>query len=204
MKFKGIMIILAVAIIMMGCQNDNNMEEGRMEEDNTFERTGYNEEMDRENRMGDLNDNMNKDNNNNRYEVADKAADQITNQIKEIDQAYVLTTDNNAYVAAVLDNKDTNKDTNTDTDANNNNETNDNNGFDRGQGEELTDEVKDEIKNIVQSADGDIDNVYITTSPDFADLTNNYITDMNEGRPVEGFFDQIGNAIERVFPQDKN
>ncbi|HLR52391.1 MAG TPA: hypothetical protein VK072_05880 [Candidatus Avamphibacillus sp.] len=27
--------------------------------------------------------------------------------------------------------------------------------------------------------------------------------DMNNGKPVRGFFDQFGNMIERLFPQNK-
>ncbi|MGM8213656.1 YhcN/YlaJ family sporulation lipoprotein [Virgibacillus sp. W0430] len=201
MKLKLASIILAVFATLIACQantDDKSMEEGRMDNDNTFERTGYKDEMDREKRMGDMNRNLNGDNNgaNNTYDVAEKAAEKITSQIAEIDQAYVLTTENNAYVAAVLDNANH-------RDNNNTNNANENGLMDRGKGEELTDDVKNEIKSIVQSVDNSIDNVYVTTNPDFADLTNNYITDMDEGRPVEGIFDQIGNAIERVFPQNE-
>src|SRR5699024_7656998 len=56
---------------------------------------------------------------------------------------------------------------------------------------------------IVQDVDGDIDNVYVSTSPDFLDLVGNYSDDMDNGKPVRGFFDQIGNTIERIFPQSK-
>lgn len=206
LNLKQIGIGLVTAVTLIGCQqntdNNDNMEEGRINNDQTIDRTGYNEEMDRENRYGywnqDINENRNNnvnDNaNNDQYNVADKAADRITDQIEEIDSAYVLTTDNNAYVAAVLDNDQVNI-------QNNNNRNNNNNNNDNG--EELTDEVKSEIKDIVQSVDRDIENVYVTTNPDFVDLTNNYIQDLDEGRPVRGLFDQIGNAVERLFPQDR-
>jgi len=42
--------------------------------------------------------------------------------------------------------------------------------------------------------------VYVSTNPDFFDLTNGYIDDVNRGEPVEGFFDQFSNMIERLFP----
>src|SRR5699024_5034277 len=70
-------------------------------------------------------------------------------------------------------------------------------------GDDLTDEVKKEITDIVKSVDNDIDNVYVSTNPDFFELTNNYVDDMNDGEPVRGFFDQFGNMIERLFPQNK-
>ena len=46
-------------------------------------------------------------NNANRYEVSKESAERITEEIDEIDTAYVLTMDNNAYVAAGLDTNDT-------------------------------------------------------------------------------------------------
>lgn len=127
----------------------------------------------------------NRANEQNQYDISEEAAERITNEIKGIDRAYVLTTDNNAYVAATLD---TNRDTNRGT---------------RDNGEELTDEVKEKIGDVVKSVDRDIDNVYVSTNPDFIDLTNNYVDDVNNGEPVEGFFDQMGNMIERLFPQNR-
>src|SRR5699024_10579016 len=56
--------------------------------------------------------------------------------------------------------------------------------------DDLTDEVKNKIADIVRDVDSSIDNVYVTTSPDFFGLTNDYVNDFNEGRPIEGFFDQ--------------
>src|SRR5690625_172590 len=183
----------------------------------------------RNNDTGNLNRSTN--NTQDRYGVSKEAADRIVDEIAEIDQAYVLTSRNNAYVAATLDNNRETRRNNTATDRRNNstsmnirnsndrsvknrtvNQVNANN---RGQdnhitnrrgntdGEELTNEVKNQITDIVQSVDNNIDNVYVSTSPDFFDLTNNYVDDMNNGRPVRGFFDQIGNTIERIFPQNK-
>ncbi len=122
--------------------------------------------------------NVNQDENN--YEVADKAADAITEKIPEVGRAYVLTTDNNAYVAAGWD-KDKNN-------TNNNKE------------EELSEDVKDKIKDVVKSVNPDIDQVYISTNPDFFNLTDRYVNDVDEGNPVEGLFRRMGNMIERVFP----
>jgi|SRR5690625_934270 len=154
-----------------------------------------------------------------RYEVAEEAADKITDDIDEINYAYVLTTQNNAYVAAVLnddknnDNTDNNKSVRNDRDNNPDRKKGESHARDNNRNfqnisndtdaDDLTDEVKDEISDIVQSVDNNIDNVYVTTNPDFANLTNDYVNDMNDGRPVRGFFDQIGNMIERIFPQNK-
>jgi spore cortex protein len=128
----------------------------------------------------------NHDNNTNRYDVAEEAADLIVKKIDVIDNAYVITTDNNAYVAAALD-----------TNQNGRN-------LDRNQnGDELTEDVKDKISAIVKSVDHNIDHVYVSTNPDFMDLANNYANDVNRGKPVEGLFEEIGNMIERVFPQNR-
>ncbi|UOQ46747.1 YhcN/YlaJ family sporulation lipoprotein [Gracilibacillus caseinilyticus] len=112
----------------------------------------------------------------NNYEVADKAADQIASKIEGIDRAYVITTDNNAYVAATWDKE--------------------NNG-------ELTDKVKDKIAKTVKSVNKDIDNVYVSTNPDFFELAGQYSNDIESGQPVEGFFNQMGNMIERIFPANE-
>lgn len=128
--------------------------------------------------------------NDNRYNVSKEAADKITDQMNEIHQAYVLTTNNNAYVAVSFNHDQTKR-------QDNNRTTN------RTRDTDVTDQVKAEISDIVRSVDKDIDNVYVSTNPDFLDLTNNYIRDFNDGRPVRGMFDQLGEMIERLFPQDR-
>ncbi|WP_188384165.1 YhcN/YlaJ family sporulation lipoprotein [Ornithinibacillus halotolerans] len=118
----------------------------------------------------------------NRYDVAEEAADLIVEKMDVIDNAYVITTDNNAYVAAELD-------------------TNNNNGNNKGN--KLTDDVKKRISEIVQSVDNSIENVYVSTNPDFLNLANNYADDIDNGEPIEGFFEEFGNMIERIFPQNR-
>jgi len=68
-------------------------------------------------------------------------------------------------------------------------------------GDEISEDVKKKVSDIVKETDKSIENVYVTTSPDFFNLTTDYVDDFQNGRPVEGFFDKIGNMIERVFPQ---
>jgi len=157
-----------------------------------------------DNRVGDRNDGIRNvgdrnngvrnddDRQNSQYEVSKEAANKISDRVKEIDNVYVLTTDNNAYVAAELD-----------TDRNDRNNNNNRNNNDDMFDDQLSDEVKEEISNIVRSVDKDIDNVYVSTNPDFLDLANNYANDIDRGEPIEGFFDQIGNTIERLFPENQ-
>lgn len=246
--------IVATFLFLTGCQwgnNDTNRNEGRAPVDETRStrdgRTMNNDFQNVENRNRFVNDNDNRTGtNNNRFEVSDEAAKRIVSEIDEIHQAYVITTKNNAYVAATLseDNRNntqrnrTNEGRNRTGNKNTNlNDRNDRTTGDRGavrgntdrktdrnmtdrnttdgrdsvtnvrdQGfddDRLTNEVKDRVAKIVKDVDNNIDNVYVTTSPDFYNLTNDYVNDFQNGRPVEGFFDQIGNMIERVFPQNR-
>ncbi|MBM7571608.1 YhcN/YlaJ family sporulation lipoprotein [Aquibacillus albus] len=158
-------------------RRDNNM---------GFNNANYDE------RNGITNQNINNNardnrwNDENNFEVADEAAERIASQIDDIERAYVLTTDNNAYVAAEL---------NRGADGNNQR-----NG---GNGDNVSDRMERQIKQIVQSVNNDIDNVYVSTNPDFVNLTNNYADDANNGEPVEGFFEQMGEMIERIFPNQR-
>ncbi|CQR47085.1 Lipoprotein YhcN precursor [Paraliobacillus sp. PM-2] len=120
---------------------------------------------------------QNRNQNNQNYDVSEKAAQQITEKIDQIDQAYVLKMGNNAYVAAELDQGN-------------------NNGNSK-----VTKSVKKQIAEVVKQEEYDVDYVYVSTNPDFVNLTTNYADDMANGEPVEGFFDQMGEMIQRIFPR---
>ncbi|MRH44923.1 YhcN/YlaJ family sporulation lipoprotein [Aquibacillus halophilus] len=136
------------------------------------------------------NGNNNNNNNENRFEVADEAADRIEQEVDDVDNVYVLTTNNNAYVAVELDNGA----------RNGGNAGNVGNGNNLGNGDNVSNRIEREIRDAVKAVDRDIDNVYVSTNPDFVDLTNNFRDGANNGEPIEGFFDQMGAMIERVFP----
>lgn len=111
-------------------------------------------------------------NNENRMRVADRAAAKIA-EIREVDRANVIVTDDNAYVAVNLEDN-TNK--------------------------RISKEVERKITDLVKSTDRDIDNVYISLNPDFYNRTTTYANDIRAGRPIEGFFDEFGELVRRVFP----
>lgn len=209
MKWKLLSILTVLLITLMACQAGDNADRGTDNPNidptstgNTGDANGMiddrnhtlqrdadryqnrtnNNRANRDNSM----DRMNQRDNTSNYEVAEEAADKITEKVKEIDRAFVITTDNNAYVAANLD-------------ADNRNQTGNNNN----DSDELTDEVKDEIAKIVQSVNDDIDNVYVSTNPDFLNLANDYADDVDNGKPIEGFFDQFGTMFERLFPENR-
>lgn len=215
-KIKLLTILSILMLSLVACNGMTDNEEGRQGEDtNNIEPTRYNAndnnerdttlDRDRGNEARD-NRGMNREDrdrtrDNDQYDVAEKAADKITDDIAEIDRAYVLKTKNNAYVAAGL-NED-NNDGKMKNDVKRRDNDKDQLKNPDADGEELTDDVKKQITDIVKSVDKDIDNVYVSTNPDFFDLTNNYVDDVNDGKPVRGFFDQFGNMVERLFPQNK-
>lgn len=200
MKWKLLSVLAVLFFVLAACQNADNTDnqDGANGNNNNVEPTRYQNNAG-DGMVNDRNNTMERDadrlqnrdgqnNENNQYDVAEEAAQRITDEVEGIDRAYVLTTDNNAYVAANLD-----TDGNNQQNANNMNQQN---------GNDLTDEVKEQIGEIVKSVNNDIDNVYVSTNPDFLNLTRNYVNDADNGQPVEGFFDQMGNMVERLFPEN--
>lgn len=215
----------------MNREDRTPVDETRNTSDNQKNNDGITQNVENKNRFK-TNDRRDTDRGQERYDVSNEAAERIVDEVKEIGHAYVLTSKKNAYVAATLRENDRSPGDRSDADErrrnssnknDENNRTDDRNKNDRGtagettnfrdedrnsqnrndRGGEITDEVKKQITDIVKDTDKNIDNVYVSTSPDFFNLTNDFADDVQNGQPVEGFFDQIGNMIERVFPQNK-
>ncbi|EDL63886.1 YhcN [Bacillus sp. SG-1] len=107
-----------------------------------------------------------------RMEVADQAANKVKG-LKEVQEANVIVTDNNAFVAVMLK--------------------------DNAEGE-VTKQIEKKISNAVKEADQDIENVYVSSNPDFVDRMRNYGNDIQDGDPVEGLFEEFSEMTRRVFP----
>ncbi|MCY8511944.1 YhcN/YlaJ family sporulation lipoprotein [Bacillus atrophaeus] len=118
------------------------------------------------------NDNNMNDNQNRKLEVADKAADKISD-LKEVKHANVIVAGDQAYVAVVLTN---------------------------GQKGEVENKLKKKISDKVRSADKTIDNVFVSANPDFVERMQGYGERIQNGDPVAGFFDEFGQMVQRVFP----
>ncbi|UOR13276.1 YhcN/YlaJ family sporulation lipoprotein [Halobacillus amylolyticus] len=206
MKIKAFALGLLVASSLVACQADEEAGNGdgnndgvqntnfeRMADDmndrgnnNNANNQGNNDANLNGNNQGNNNigGNVNDQGNNNRgngadqhnYDVAEQAAKSIEGNVKGVNEAYVLTTNDNAYVATVLDNQ---------------------NGEAK---QEVSDELEQQITQIVKDTDQGINNVYISSNPDFVDLTNNYVSDVDNGEPVQGFFREFGQMVDRVFP----
>lgn len=107
----------------------------------------------------------------NRFDIAKAAADRIT-RLTGVKQANVLVTKHNAYVAAVV-NIPSNQ---------------------------MPKALEDQIAKEVRVTDPTIKNVYVSTNPEFVDRVNQYVEDVRQGRPVAGFFDELNQVIQRIFP----
>ncbi|MRG86861.1 YhcN/YlaJ family sporulation lipoprotein [Salinibacillus xinjiangensis] len=113
-------------------------------------------------------------NNHNQYDVAEKAADRITDEVNEVDEAYVFAGNENAYVAVTLN-------------ENNNNE-------------DLTNDLKQRISRAVKATDEDIDDVFVSANPNFFNQAGDYADQLENGEPMEGLFEEMGDVFNRIFP----
>lgn len=197
MKIKAIIAGLFTMSLLAGCGvNNNNVEDTAMRDRNNnngltrVNNPGVNTNPIVDNRdmrgtdltpgrdNNDRNDNILNNNNRNdsrNMRVADRAADKIT-ALKEVDHANVIVTGNNAYVAAKLANNRT----------------------------DISRDIERKIADQVKKADKDINDVYVSVNPDFYDRMTGYTTDIRNGKPIEGFFDEFTNTVRRVFPTHFN
>lgn len=114
----------------------------------------------------------NQNNQDNRMRVADKAQDKIEG-LTEVKSANVIVTDRNAFVAVILE--------------------------DNSKGDVRRD-LENKISQQVKATDQNIDNVYVSSNPDFVDRMTDYGDKLQRGEPVEGLFEEFGEMIQRVFP----
>lgn len=121
------------------------------------------------------NNNGNANHNQHQIDVADRAAERISD-IREVDRANVIVIDKDAYVAVKLN-------------ANSNGK--------------LEKNTKEKISRIVKENDRDIIQVYVSVNPSFYNRMTYYANDIREGRPIEGFFDEFGELVHRVFPTER-
>lgn len=84
----------------------------------------------------------------------------------------MLVTQKNAYVAAVLD----------------------------GGQNQLSREIEDQIAFKVKETEPSIQNVYVSTNPNFVERINAYVVDVQQGRPITGFLEEFNELVQRIFP----
>lgn len=195
-KWKMISMAALAAITLTACQNDNDKDTGM----GNVEPTRYNNtdnnlvHRNTDNTM-DVDDRQkNGDDQQPRYQVADDIAKKVK-EVAGVDDAYVFTTDNNAFVAVDMNNDNDNNNSGNNGMGNTATGDNDNN--------DVTDKVKSDVEKAVKSVDEDIDNVYVSADPDFLGMAKDYNNKIDEGQPVKGFFLEFGNMLNRVFPNNQ-
>ncbi|HEY0826864.1 MAG TPA: YhcN/YlaJ family sporulation lipoprotein [Bacilli bacterium] len=150
-KKYGIQVIvymlLIMALLTVGCTNNN---------DNQMRQQG----------TPNLQGNMDQ-----RILVADQAAVKIVS-LNGVQQANVLVTQRNAFVAAVLDDDQ----------------------------DQLSGKIENQIAKQVRATDPKIRNVYVSTNPDFVKRVNRYVDEVQQGRPVAGFVEEFNEMVQRIFP----
>lgn len=156
--------------LLTACGNNNDDEA----KDNGTDKTTENTDMVDEDMNGTDEDTTNGDVTNEtegqKVEVADEVADKIT-ELEEVESASVLVTDNNAYVAVELK-----------------------------EGVDESEELKTKISDAAKAENGDFNNVYVSANPDFTKQFKDYGDRIRADEPIEGFFDEFTDTVERVFP----
>ncbi|MDW0109135.1 YhcN/YlaJ family sporulation lipoprotein [Sporosarcina aquimarina] len=106
----------------------------------------------------------------NTVENAEEMADAVAS-LEEVDHANVLKMGDRAYVGATLK-----------------------------EGTSTSKELEDKIADKAKEAGTDTAKVYVSTNPDYTKQIDEYSDKVRSGEPVEGLFDEIGDAMKRIFP----
>ncbi|PUB16586.1 YhcN/YlaJ family sporulation lipoprotein [Paenisporosarcina sp. OV554] len=115
-------------------------------------------------------------------ELAQDASAKI-DELEEVDSSTVIVTENNAYVAIVL-NKNPD-------------------GSEIAEGSKELEQIEDKIGEKVKEVNADVDNVYVSINPDFVSRMDEYRKKVEQGKPVEGLFEEFGELTQRIFPDAK-
>jgi spore cortex protein len=156
MKMFKLLSILSLTFVLTACGADSAADDNDKEEKN----------------RGAKVQNVDDENNDSRMRVADKAQDKVEN-MQEVRHANVIVTENNAYVAVVLED-------NTKGDVR----------------EDLERKISDQVK----SADKEIRNVFVSSNPDFVDRMGDYGDKIQSGKPIRGLFEEFTEMVQSVFP----
>lgn len=63
--------------------------------------------------------------------------------------------------------------------------------------------LKGKISKKVKETDNNINNVFVSANPDFVDRMRNYGDRIQNGEPIEGLFEEFGETINRIFPNQR-
>ncbi|WP_027087903.1 YhcN/YlaJ family sporulation lipoprotein [Cohnella panacarvi] len=142
---------------------------------------------DQRNEMNRINGNQRNNNNviglhgNSHMQMSDAIANHLA-AMPEIDAAYVVMTDRNAYVAVTQNNK----------------------GGGHVHGTGLSNSLKTKIADNVKSMSTSTQNVYVSANPDFASRMRNFAEETRQGHPIQGFLSEFNALVERIFPAESS
>ncbi|MDZ5473770.1 YhcN/YlaJ family sporulation lipoprotein [Bacillus sp. 31A1R] len=178
MLYSSLSILLSIAMIT-GCGvNENDQERSRGIEAQNIRNDDNQDstliERDNNRHRATNTNNRATNNNNSNMEKADQASNKVA-KLEEVRTANVIVTNRNAYVAVVLSNNKDNKG-------------------------KLSKKVEDKIAKAVRESEEDIQNVYVSTNPDFVNRMTGYGDRIQRGEPVRGFMDEFTEMVRRVFP----
>ncbi|MGE7761704.1 YhcN/YlaJ family sporulation lipoprotein [Peribacillus sp. NPDC097895] len=175
MNYKAIVSSAMMVLLITGCTQNNK--EGASENLglNRTNQNNYDNPMNVSDTRQNINDNQNNDNGVNDMRVSDDISNRVE-ALKDVKSARVIVTDHHAYVGAVL-----------------------NDGADK----DVSDDLKERVADAVRGADPSVDNVYVSTNPDFVQRMDGYVNDIQNGKPVAGFVDEFRELVTRIFPSSR-
>ena len=175
MNYKAIVSSAMMALVITGCATNDNEDAS---ENLGLNRT-HQDNLDNPMNVGDTRQNVNNVNNDDNGVNGMRVAEDISNRVealKEVSNANVIVTENNAYVGAVL--KD-------------------------GGEKDISNDLKERVADAVRGADSSVDQVYVSANPDFVQRMDGYANDIENGKPVEGFAEEFRELVTRIFPSPR-
>jgi YhcN/YlaJ family sporulation lipoprotein len=176
MNYKAIVSSAMMALVITGCATNDNEDAS---ENLGLNRT-HQDNLDNPMNVGDTRQNVNNVNNGNDNGINGmRVSEEISNRVealKEVGNANVIVTENNAYVGAVL--KD-------------------------GGEKDISNDLKERVADAVREADPSVDQVYVSANPDFVQRMDGYANDIENGKPVEGFAEEFRELVTRIFPSPR-
>ncbi|CAH0141249.1 YhcN/YlaJ family sporulation lipoprotein [Peribacillus sp. YIM B13472] len=176
MNYKAMVSSAMMALVITGCSS--NDKEGANE--NLGLNRTHQDNLDNPMKVSDTRQNDNNNNIDNGNGINDmRVSKDISNRVealKEVSNANVIVTENNAYVGAVL--KD-------------------------GGDKDISNDLKEKVADAVRGADPSVDQVYVSTNPDFVQRMKGYANDIENGKPVAGFADEFRELVTRIFPSPR-
>lgn len=166
---------MLLILALVGCANNDDTNttngNGTTDQNSASENTGAGESAN-----GTKDGNNNNDtngNNQSNVEVAEDVAQRIA-AMDDVENAYVLVTDQNAFIGVILN-----------------------------EGTTENDDLKSKIADAAQGDNAEFDNVYVSFNPDVAARLTEYGDQIQAGEPIEGFIEEFTTGINRMFPESK-